>query len=378
MNRFPPLLLCIIAVAACKDPGLAGIPTCGAPCGTDIGECSVGYWACNDDGSIDHCANSISPSPEVCDGLDNDCDGEVDHFIDDCSTACGTGKQRCEAGEWSGCTAPKPKTEVCNGVDDDCNGKIDEPEQLTVEPCFSPDNPTYYYGECRPGITRCISGHIECIGEVRPSTELCDNRDNNCNNIVDEGVSEKVNVVVVMDESGSMVTSLPSIQAALDQAVGKYANNSDIKWMYVAIGSSTLPDPPPFVDRINKNFVDSTTFLATFHSRDLTGGNSNEASLDALYEMCTDDFPWEPGAKKVFVMFTDEAPQTYVYNVTPAMLSSACSGSVSRRYLFDDDYWNVHWTQYVPIFTNAPDDVRDPPGAMASRMVAIVDANICQ
>jgi hypothetical protein len=375
MNRFP-LLLCIIAVAACKDPALSGIPTCGSPCGTDVGECSVGYWACNDDGSIDHCANGTGPTPEVCDGLDNDCDGQVDHFIGNCSTACGVGKQWCEVGTWIHCTAPEPQPETCNGIDDDCNGKVDEPEQMPVELCLSADNKTYYYGECRPGFTRCVSGHTECVGEVRPRSEVCDNIDNDCDNIVDEGVSEKVNVVVVMDESGSMVSALPSIQAALDLAVGKYTNNDDIKWMYIAIGSST--PSPPYVDRVNPIFVDASSFLATFRSRDIKGGSSQEASLDALHEMCTDDLPWEPDAKKVFVMFTDETPQTYIYNVTPTTLSSACSSSVSRRYVFNDDYWKDRWAPYVTIFTDTPDNVHLTPSAMAIRMVEIIDANICQ
>ena len=70
---------------------------------------------------------SIFPGhPEACDNLDNDCDGMVDGF----STACGLGAcaatGSCFAGVDS-CAPGRPSAEVCNGIDDDCNGVIDDP-----------------------------------------------------------------------------------------------------------------------------------------------------------------------------------------------------------------------------------------------------------
>jgi hypothetical protein len=64
-----------------------------------------GYRAavdCNDQDA------SVHPlAPEVCDGIDNDCDARVDEaLVMDCSTACGTGTSACGLGTWLGCTAP--------------------------------------------------------------------------------------------------------------------------------------------------------------------------------------------------------------------------------------------------------------------------------
>jgi hypothetical protein len=72
-----------------------------------------------------------------CDSLDNDCDGRVDEPFRSAtpctvgSGACaGTGTWVCDntmAGNRRCMGSPKtPGTEVCNGLDDDCDGKVDE------------------------------------------------------------------------------------------------------------------------------------------------------------------------------------------------------------------------------------------------------------
>jgi MYXO-CTERM domain-containing protein len=72
-----------------------------------------------------------SASAEVCDGQDNDCDGQVDEDLTRaCSTACGAGSETCKAGAWVGCDAPQPQPETCDGDDNDCDGEVDEADNL--------------------------------------------------------------------------------------------------------------------------------------------------------------------------------------------------------------------------------------------------------
>jgi hypothetical protein len=124
---------------------------------------------------------------EVCDGLDNDCDDQVDEGLTRaCFTLCGSGTETCVSGGWTGCSAPQPADEICDGwTDEDCDGIVDEGCQCTEgesRPCGLD------VGECVSGTQTCSGGSWGgCAGATGPSEETCDGLDNDCNGTVDEG-----------------------------------------------------------------------------------------------------------------------------------------------------------------------------------------------
>jgi hypothetical protein len=55
--------------------------------------------------------------------------------------------------------------------------------------CYSGDPKTRGKGECKDGLQKCqADGKLgPCVGDVLPTTEYCDSKDNDCTGVPDEG-----------------------------------------------------------------------------------------------------------------------------------------------------------------------------------------------
>ncbi|MBN2196061.1 MAG: DUF4114 domain-containing protein [Polyangiaceae bacterium] len=166
------------------------------------------------------------PSTEICNGLDDNCDGLVDNDPLDVGTECveipennpGTGI--CEAGklvcvptgegsaelECQGEVGPEP--EICNELDDDCDGALD-----AADPSMNDDRIGVACGEdpvgdCTQGTTTCLLGIVTCIGGTGPAMDFCDGSDNDCDGVVDGSIPDGTEAIPC-DDSADCPTEAP-------------------------------------------------------------------------------------------------------------------------------------------------------------------------
>ncbi len=161
----------------CDGTADEGLPI-GAPCAVGQGACrAMGTWACAADGTVECQAAEGGPQVEICNQLDDDCDGEIDEDHD------GDGVAACADCRPDDDQAFPGATERCNGLDDDCDEAIDE-EIGVGAPCESG------VGACaREGSGVCgADGLLAC--DAAPgdgSDETCNGVDDDCDGAIDEG-----------------------------------------------------------------------------------------------------------------------------------------------------------------------------------------------
>ncbi len=166
-------------------PTTCGVGACTGNSGQET--CTAGVWG------GDTCDSLAGATAETCDNLDNNCDGTIDENLTQVSSCgvgeCGaTGIKTCSAGTWGNdtCVAGSPTAESCDDLDNNCNGTIDE-DLSRATSCG--------VGACagNTGVETCTAGawgNDTCEPLGGATVETCDNLDNNCDGTIDEDLTQ--------------------------------------------------------------------------------------------------------------------------------------------------------------------------------------------
>ncbi len=220
--------------AGCGDDCLAGAYVTAAVCDTTgatpvcrVTGCTSG-WVDLDGQAGNGCEEACTVTgAEICDGLDNDCNGVTDDmsgaqvaadcdaqvpggFVTTWSCLNGCVVDACAADHWDAnglggdgceyaCVVDGPET--CDGEDDDCDNVIDDVADIAGEcAALHPGADEVASWQCAAGacaVASCNPGFIdgdevpangceEACTPDDPPTEVCDDADNDCNGVVDD------------------------------------------------------------------------------------------------------------------------------------------------------------------------------------------------
>jgi hypothetical protein len=211
-------------------------------------------------------------APEMCNGADDNCNGQVDDGLtfsayyadlDGDGFGAGAAQQACapvpgkvltntDCNDASASIKPGAP-EACNGVDDNCNGQADE--GLTVSNYY-PDADGDGFGSasaaaqpsCQP-ITGRVTNNQDCDDtrvSVRPgAAEVCNARDDDCNGVVDNGLT--FSSWYADGDADGYGAGAPV--SACSQPTGRVANNTDCN----DAAASTFPGAPELCNGVDDN-----------------------------------------------------------------------------------------------------------------------------
>ena len=337
-----------------------------------VGACRTGTGVCDKAGAVLECVGEVTPRAEMCNAVDDDCDGEVDgaglvippNDPDNRCKQCGACEftyERCTDGTWF-CDyrngTPPDRESRCDGQDEDCDCRRDEKIDLYPDGevifCYTGPTASVVNGTCRPGVEACIDGQTVCDGEVLPQPfEMCDGEDEDCNGLVDDvdSLFDSVDIILAIDVSGSMTQYIEEVASVVcDYADASVGQDTAYSFGLVLIAS------PDGSFTLVQNLADAATLCIVLGSLQTPGGD--EPTLDAANAVTSPFNPlsidWRLDSKRIFIGFGDEAAQAIACEPSNDIcLAQAAGYAVDNCEVTDTSvYWFVTMPEHYTTQTD--------------------------
>jgi len=270
-----------------------------------VRECDVPSGHVADHTDCDDTNDAVYPgAPELCDGLDNDCDGDIDEDGDTTWYRDGDGDGFGDPDEsFVSCDPPESYVadstdcddvrssvypgapEICDGRDNDCDGEIDEDAGSR----WYADTDEDGHGDEDEVVIACDppTGHVEsdedCDDEddtIYPGApELCDDKDNDCDGIIDEGATD----TWYRDSDSDGYGDEDSTISACDPPAGYVGDDSDCD----DEAATTHPGAPELCDGVDNDCdgaIDEGVMDTFFGDDDGDGYGDPDTTVEACEE----------------------------------------------------------------------------------------------
>ena len=248
-------------------------------------------------GQFGPCVGEVTPSVETCDLLDNDCDSGVDEDYPTLNTPCSAGVGVCfrpgilvctAAGDSVECNATPgaPSPEVCDGFDNNCDGAVDE-DSTSCEPfvCSSGACLTSCSSDsqCAPGFVCDPTQGDVCVSDVSDATgafAISPSIIYSCH------VLGLVNVNIININSfsftqvGSSLTAIGLPGTSLGSSITHSGTIPGSGFLVQAIIPGTFEE----TRTLNGNFVDNNTWQGTY-SLTFTGDDPGGDCTDQVFNI---------------------------------------------------------------------------------------------
>ncbi len=277
----PVLLATLMTVACYGDKPIVGDPVDSSDPSTTIDDSDPpdpGPSDADDDGydededCDDENADVFPGAEEVCNDLNDDCDGEVDEGLEqtwyqdadgdgfgsdartteDCDQPAGYADNDLDCDDGSAQAFPGG-TEVCDGLDNDCDGEVDEDvvetfywdldgdgwgiDDWTTDACDAPSGYADQTGDCDDNDANVNPGE----------TEVCNTIDDDCSGVADDGGVCPCTVDYYPDydhpylfcEVATDWTTAEAECAAYGYALVTFDSEPELSWVTTAVGAYT-------------------------------------------------------------------------------------------------------------------------------------------